>query len=198
MTEDTSDNVPVSLRERKKAATRKAIHEVAIRLVSEQGPDGFTVEEVCAAADVSQRTFFNYYPTKIAAAFDLLVSEISLDSREQFLTSKKALVSDVCDLVARSVSIPADYPKLKRLMQERPELALFFWKQMGARRQPVIDLIEERTTDRHTAELAFSLVAMATKAAMCHPGGDTSPEEISVRLKAEIAVIGQLISEAVS
>jgi AcrR family transcriptional regulator len=193
MTVITGQTPPASLRERKKAATRKAIHEVAIRLVTELGTDGVTVEAICAGADVSQRTFFNYYPTKLAAAFDLLGAEISAEAREHFLAANQDLISDVCELVAQSVSIPADYPKLKAMLQERPQLAFSFWQQMGARRQPVIDLIEERTGDRHTAELAFSLVAIATKSAICRPNADAKPEEIVERLKSELAAISELI-----
>lgn len=53
-----------SRRERKKAATRRALHRAAIRLVEERGLSKVTVEDITEAADVSSRTFFNYFACK--------------------------------------------------------------------------------------------------------------------------------------
>jgi AcrR family transcriptional regulator len=52
------------LRERKKTATRQALHEAAVRLAGELGADRVTVEAIADAASVSRRTFSNYFASK--------------------------------------------------------------------------------------------------------------------------------------
>ena len=52
------------LRERKKRETREAIANAAMRLFLEHGYEDVTVAEVAQAADVSEKTVFNHFPTK--------------------------------------------------------------------------------------------------------------------------------------
>src|SRR6266508_3852499 len=57
-------NTELGLRERKKQQTRRAIRDGAMRLFLERGFDQVSVAEVARAADVSEATVFNYFPTK--------------------------------------------------------------------------------------------------------------------------------------
>jgi AcrR family transcriptional regulator len=52
------------LRERKKARTKLAIQEHAVRLFREQGYAQTTIEQIAEAAEVSPSTVFRYFPTK--------------------------------------------------------------------------------------------------------------------------------------
>jgi AcrR family transcriptional regulator len=55
------------LRERKRIATRKAIQRAVLELALERGLERVTIEEISKVADISPRTFFNYFVSKEAA-----------------------------------------------------------------------------------------------------------------------------------
>ncbi|WP_326825051.1 TetR/AcrR family transcriptional regulator [Streptosporangium sp. NBC_01756] len=61
---------PVGRRERKKAATRQAIADAALRLFLERGYDEVGIREIADAADVSTTTLFKHFPVKEALVFD--------------------------------------------------------------------------------------------------------------------------------
>jgi AcrR family transcriptional regulator len=54
----------LGLRERKKEKTRELIAETARELFVERGFDAVTVVEIARAADVAEKTVYNYFPTK--------------------------------------------------------------------------------------------------------------------------------------
>ncbi|MCP2325286.1 AcrR family transcriptional regulator [Hamadaea flava] len=64
MTTETIASAPEGLRERKKAATRQALHQAALRLAVEKGYAEVTVDAIADAALVSRRTFSNYFGSK--------------------------------------------------------------------------------------------------------------------------------------
>ena len=54
----------LGLRERKKLRTRRLIAETAVRLFAERGFEAVPVAAIARAAEVSEATVFNYFPTK--------------------------------------------------------------------------------------------------------------------------------------
>ncbi|KIF74777.1 TetR family transcriptional regulator [Streptomyces sp. 150FB] len=61
---------PVGRRERKKAATRQAIADAALRLFLEHGYDRVSIRDIADAADVSAATVFKHFTGKEALVFD--------------------------------------------------------------------------------------------------------------------------------
>ncbi|WP_217545544.1 TetR/AcrR family transcriptional regulator [Streptomyces sp. GbtcB6] len=61
----------VGRRERKKAATRKALADAALEMFLERGYDQVSIRDIAEAADVSTTTLFKHFPSKEALVFDL-------------------------------------------------------------------------------------------------------------------------------
>jgi AcrR family transcriptional regulator len=55
---------PQERRERRRREKRQAIRRAAVRIALDGGPEAATVEAISAAADISPRTFFNYFASK--------------------------------------------------------------------------------------------------------------------------------------
>lgn len=65
-----AQEAPVGRRERKKAATRKAISDAATELFFERGFDAVSIREIAEKADVSPTTVLAHFPQKEALVFD--------------------------------------------------------------------------------------------------------------------------------
>jgi AcrR family transcriptional regulator len=118
--------VTSGLRERKKAETREALRAAAIRLFLEHGHSAVTVNDICDAARVSRRTFFNYFESKEAALFawdqrltDELVSKlVARPSHEPPLTALRGAMDDTLP----SFAAQTGWRARKELFSTYPEL----------------------------------------------------------------------------
>ncbi|MGN6407879.1 MAG: TetR/AcrR family transcriptional regulator [Curtobacterium sp.] len=178
------------LRERKKQQTRAAIHRAAIGLVTERGLAGVTVEEICAAAGVSPRTFFNYFPSKGHAALGLPTTAVPDAARDAFLAADGPLVSDLCDLVAQTVNLPEDRRRMKSLVQARPEMVPTMLQWMAEARSAIVEVAAERT-GAQAARTAVTLV-MAAVIEVAHRFSVASRDELADRLRGVVGEMGRL------
>jgi AcrR family transcriptional regulator len=102
------------LRERKKERTRQAIQDEAVRLFLEQGYERTTIDQIAAAAEVSERTLFRYFPTKAdILAYDMIEPAVAeaFVGQPPRLTATAALRAAIQQVYA---SLPQD-----RIQRER-------------------------------------------------------------------------------
>lgn len=71
-------NDTTGLRERKKAETRTAIRQAVLLLALQHGIEDVTVEQIAAEADVSVRTFHNYFSSKTEALTEAWREELEV------------------------------------------------------------------------------------------------------------------------
>ncbi|MFZ7087085.1 TetR/AcrR family transcriptional regulator [Curtobacterium sp. RRHDQ10] len=161
----------IGLRERKRRATRRAIQQAALRIAIEQGLAAVTVDEISRRADVSPRTFFNYFPSKDEAILGddpTLPDDGAVDA---FVAGAPSgdLIADVGALLAQSTeSVVADrdlLPERQQVLKENPQLfsqRMASMKEFQAQLAGVIArrLVRERSEDAVTVTASDSSPAI--------------------------------------
>ncbi len=109
-------NEVVGLRDRKKRATRATLQREALRLFGERGFEATTVQDIVAAAEVSERTFFRYFASK-----DDLVLGDFIDALPELLAALRARPAGEPPLVAvqaalRTLAPPDGMPRPAALL----------------------------------------------------------------------------------
>lgn len=122
----TAGQVP-GLREEKKARTRAELRRAALALALERGPSAVTVPDICAAAGVSPRTFFNYFDSKEESLFawdpwlsrEVAARLVRRPAQENPLTALRRSMQEALPGLGSS----DDWPARRQLLQTHPDLA---------------------------------------------------------------------------
>jgi AcrR family transcriptional regulator len=157
------------LRERKKAATRLAIHDAGLRLFSERGFAGTTVDDIAEAAGVSRATVFAYFPTKeeivfgdAALAVDALAAQLR-EGDERTVVTIRAWLAQLTGWLEPGLLLQ------QRLREEAPTVA--------ARRLQISKALEDVIADALERELGPERRLAARLSAATLLGGLTALEE---------------------
>ncbi len=151
----------MGLREAKKLATRQQIAEVAMRLFATRGFDDVTVTEVAAAAGISQKTVFNYFPTKEDLFFDevperaraLTEAVHGRPDGESIVGALRRLQVSQCErLCSPSFAVFA------RIIEESPALQAKELEVMSQFASALTDTLEAEGVDQRDARIAAGLL----------------------------------------
>jgi AcrR family transcriptional regulator len=163
------------LRERKKQQTRAALSWAALRLAVERGPAAVTVEDIAAEADVSPRTFNNYFANKYEAIVWRHLDRFARIADE--LRTRPAAEPLWPALIAATQAVfgapdPADpgptaeWTAGVRLLLQQPELRGEFVKAAAAAERELATAVAERTGTDPGREMHPRLVAAAVGSAV--------------------------------
>ena len=166
------------LRERKKARTRAAIREHALRLFREQGYDATTVEQIAEAAEVSPSTFFRYFPTKEDV---VLQDDLDLVWMDAF----RAQPPDLGPIAAMRTAVraafaglaPGDLEQLREAMELAvavPAVRARMLEEMARTSQAIAQAVAERSgkaaSDFAVQAVAGAVIGIAMAAWFDDPG----------------------------
>ncbi|MDG6101821.1 TetR family transcriptional regulator [Dactylosporangium aurantiacum] len=123
-------------RARRRAQKRREIKLAAVRLALERGPDALTVEAISAAADISVRSFFNYFSAKEETlamdsswtAEELLALLAARPADEPPVRSMRAIAKEIADSFAparEELELWQRHPDLLAIGQPESEEDIF-------------------------------------------------------------------------
>ncbi|GAA2493452.1 TetR/AcrR family transcriptional regulator [Winogradskya humida] len=182
------------LRERKKAATRQALHEAAVRLAIAHGADKVTVEAVADEAGVSRRTFSNYFANKeeallygdhrrIATLVDLVRGR---PARESAWTALAGASDEYYEQIG---VVDPQWVAQTRLLRTEPALLVQQVSTFAALEQELAGAVADRLGDPVTARLMAATFMTAMRVALhfwLESPDDTSLRDLARRTVAEL------------
>jgi AcrR family transcriptional regulator len=187
VSESSSTSPGLGLRERKKLRTRATLRAVAFELFRQRGYDETTVAEIAEAADVSQTTFFRYFPSKEALVVEDDVDQFFLARVEELEHVEGNLVTAMIRHAVTVFSSLEDGQRegesqRLRLLMSTPSLR-GAW--MGEQERAINLLADTLTTrlgmDPFDARVVGGALMGASMAALS--SGDVSVEDLPARLE---------------
>lgn len=150
---------PVGLRERKRRATRRAIQAAILDLAARDGYDRVTIEDISAAADISPRTFFNYFPTKDDAVIGGYPNLEELAATQEFLAAGRQ--EGVLVGLGRLLGAASEALDEERVSVERRRALLRGHPGLFARRMAYLHRFEDELVDIIAERLAVDEPTLA-------------------------------------
>jgi AcrR family transcriptional regulator len=145
----------LNLRERKKQRTRDALLRAALELFATRGYEETTVDDIAAAVDVSQRTFFRYFAGKEETALFVprLAEAVVIDAlrarppSEPPLEALRRAVLESWDAIHEAVAelVPIElHLRVYRVIESTPALLAVHLRRAAELEERLAGIIAER------------------------------------------------------
>jgi len=160
------------LRDRKRAETRARIEDAAVSLVLRDGLEHTTVQAISELAEVSPRTFFNYFDSKDGAILGIRNAAMVEERISEFLARSEhehpveaviALLLSIFDVPSTRLSIREERMELVR---RYPELMASQFEQVTATHGRLSEAVETLLAGTRSHEPNLAALASITLA-MC-------------------------------
>lgn len=183
------------LRERKRRQTRERISHAAMTLFLDRGFEATTVDDIAAAADVSKRGFFDYFPTKedVVAAWqdefgERLAAAVSARSAKESLTKvvEEALTATILGAVSPQSLAIGQLIKSTPILRARDHL------KYAKLEQQLADALAARTKGK-SDPFQLRLLAMTTIGALRVAGQTWSVEQLGKRPEVTVRKIAKTL-----
>ena len=214
-----SDGEPSAegLRERKKRQTRQLLTDTATTMFLERGFDGVRVAEIAAVCNVSEKTVFNYFPTKEALILDrgestmaMLRTELARPDRTPVEAALAVLDAELGAWAAwleshedRAPAV-ADLRRFYALVQETPSLRAYEYDSLDQLTSVVVEHLAARTGQRPdepepliAAAAVLGLWRVQAKAMARLVQDGRSTERLSAAITAEVRRAADIVQQGI-
>jgi AcrR family transcriptional regulator len=149
VTEPVGGGRAVGLRERKKAERFRTIASAARQLTLDRGLDAVSIEEISAAADVSPRTFHNYYSCKEEAIVGIEPSGVAataayMRDRPADETPFEALRALILHAPDQLSATGEEWVRRTELLRRHPSLLPFYLAGLARTEEALVAALADR------------------------------------------------------
>jgi AcrR family transcriptional regulator len=168
--------MPASVGKPTKAArTAARIQTAALEATEELGYENLTVDEICLRSGISQRTFFNHFPTKEDAVLGSARPVVDEDETRRFLVSRGPLFQEAVRLVRihdadGQADFEQDFDRRARVVATSPTLLAAQSARIDALEASLEDVIILRLMAQHPDADPATLRREATLVTHLLPG----------------------------
>lgn len=196
-TKKTTTTTTEGLRERKRRQTRERIASAAMTLFLERGFEATTVDDIAAAAEVSKRGFFDYFPAKedVVTAWqdefaNALLAAVAARPAKEPLTRvvEEALISTILD------AINPQSLAFGKLIKSTPALRARDHVKYAKLEHKLYDALASRTKGKPD-QLRLRLLAMITIGTLRVAGEVWTTDQLGKMPATEIRRISKLLWE---